>query len=183
MVQRRGTAKVHKDKVFLSPRCVPTHAGEEKPASHILLRFDPILRLPDAGGAVREDDAVQMIDLMLEDARQPAFRLDLHRLAVAIQPFDLDRKVTLHLPNQSRHGEAALDAHDLFFGGFHDLRILYCPDFLGRVLLLFIFFMLKIFDHDNNRDVVMQCIKQCKYDISCKRSILFIKVMVYTTIE
>ena len=56
--------------------------------SNVIQRRFFRLRFPDPGGTVGEDDTVKVVDLVLEDARQPAFGFNLHRLSPACQPFD-----------------------------------------------------------------------------------------------
>ena len=89
-----------------------------------------------------------MVDLMLEDACQPAFGFDLHRLAVAVQSLDLNGGMPLHFTDQVGDGEAALHTHQHLFGGFDDFRVGDRPHFLGSVLLIFIFLPFIVFHND-----------------------------------
>ena len=43
---------------------------------------------PDVVGAVDKEHAIQVINFVLENARQPSFGLDAHRLAVPVLAFD-----------------------------------------------------------------------------------------------
>src|SRR5574342_1428361 len=49
-----------------------------------------LFRLPDFCGAVGEEHTVQVVDLVLEDARQPALGLDFYGLAAPVQAVGLD---------------------------------------------------------------------------------------------
>ena len=52
-----------------------------------LLWLDLILWFPDTGGAVGKEDSIQVVDLVLEDARQPTFGFYLHRLSMPVHSF------------------------------------------------------------------------------------------------
>src|SRR5512137_2781217 len=82
------------------------HSALAHPASWRSIRGDGLdvllFALPDFGGAIDEQCPVQMIQLMLEDARQPPGGLDAHGLTTAIQALDGDRVAALHLTNQAR---------------------------------------------------------------------------------
>ena len=90
-----------------------------------------------------------MIDLMLEDARQPAPGFDLHRLAMTVHSFDLHLGMALHLPHQAWDGETALHTQQSFLGYFYDLGVDHRPHFFRRVFILLILFAFIIFDDDD----------------------------------
>ena len=73
--------------------------------------------------ALREQNSIQVIDLMLEDARQPALCLDLGGLAMTVQSLHLYIPVAFHLTDQIRDGESALHAQQSLFRGLNDLWI------------------------------------------------------------
>src|SRR5687768_2144517 len=141
--RKRGRSSAVSWRIFIAMNYVARNTTLD-----FLFRFDFILRFPDPCGPVGKEYSVQVIDLVLEDARQPALCLDLHRLTVAVQSFYLDRRMTLHLPHQPGDGETAFHTHDFLFGSFDDLRIYNSPYFLRCVLLIFVFSTLVIFDDD-----------------------------------
>src|SRR6185503_7966302 len=78
---------------------------------------------PEMRRALREQNSIQVIDLMLEDACQPAPCLDLGRLAMTVQSLHLYSLVAFHLTNQIRDGETALHAQQSLFRSLNDLWI------------------------------------------------------------
>src|SRR5258707_12827550 len=78
---------------------------------------------PDLGSAVDEQDAVEVVDLVLEDARQPIAGLDLDGLAFAVEGFDGDGFVAQDVAGIARQRQAALGPiHHLLPAG-HDLGL------------------------------------------------------------
>src|ERR1019366_9745259 len=62
------------------------------------------------GEPVGEEDAVQVVDLVLDGTGQQAGALDPHRLAVAVERLAHHLVGTRHLPHHAGDGEAALVA-------------------------------------------------------------------------
>src|SRR3981081_1791904 len=62
----------------------------------LLLRLD-LAQGVEAGQTICEEDAVEVVDLVLDRARQQCIALDLHRLALAVQPARHDLHVALDL--------------------------------------------------------------------------------------
>src|SRR5690606_41985675 len=58
--------------------------------------------------AIDKQDAIDMIDLVLQDAREQAFRLDLHRLAMLVHSRDDDADGAIDHLIQARQAQAAL---------------------------------------------------------------------------
>src|SRR5690606_6193886 len=86
---------------------------------------------------VGEEDAVQMIDLVLEDDGEIALGLDPHRLVVHVDRLDRHAPGTLDIAGPARNAEAALRP-DLRPARLDDLRV---EELQGRLLraVLFIF--------------------------------------------
>ena len=76
--------------------------------------FYRLFWLPDLRGKVSKDNAIQVIDLMLKDARQPSINLELHRLAAAIETLNTDFIRPFHLADQHRDRQAAFYAYNRF---------------------------------------------------------------------
>src|SRR4030042_1570603 len=58
-----------------------------------------------------------MVNLVLKDARQPAFRLNGHRAAMSVQSLNRDSFKALHIPLDAWYGEATLSTeHSLLRG-------------------------------------------------------------------
>ena len=64
--------------------------------------------LPNFIRPIGKHNPIQMIHLMLENARQPTLGFDGHRLAAAVQAFDGQRLVAFHIPGITRDGKASL---------------------------------------------------------------------------
>src|SRR3954451_21871907 len=62
----------------------------------------------DVDYAVGEEDAVEVVDLVLEHARVVVLGLDAYLFALGRLPFDGDATVAGHLPNPTRYAEAPL---------------------------------------------------------------------------
>src|SRR5581483_2940031 len=73
----------------------------------LLLRLDPV-DLRAIPHAVEEERSLQVIDLVLEDARQPPFRLDPHLLTFAVAALDRQAGGTGDRPLPVGRGKAAL---------------------------------------------------------------------------
>ena len=56
-----------------------------------------VFGLPQLVGQIGEQHPLQVIDLMLEDARQPVFGFDGYWLAAAVLPFDRDSGMAFDL--------------------------------------------------------------------------------------
>src|SRR5438309_4620796 len=83
-------------------------------------RFDLAQRaLVDSRG---EEDAVEMIDLMLNRTRQQPIALDPHLLAAAVDALGHHALAARHLADEAGHREAAFEA-DLFTFAPHHLGI------------------------------------------------------------
>ncbi len=74
---------------------------------HVVVRLF-FLEGPHALGAVRVQNAVQMVDLVLEDARQPALSAQAHGRPAAVEALDRDLGEAFHLAGVTRHRQAAL---------------------------------------------------------------------------
>src|SRR4030065_1036981 len=95
------------------------------------------LSLPEFFRPVHKQDAVQMVDLMLEDARQPAFGFDSHRMPMTVQSFYRHYFQALHLPLDARDGKAALGTEHCNVGGTRNLGV-YQDIKFGRSLFIFL---------------------------------------------
>jgi hypothetical protein len=61
-----------------------------------------------------------MINLVLEDARQPAFGSDPHRRPLRVEALDDDLRMPLDFTGEPGHGEASFDAGNFFPRGAGD---------------------------------------------------------------
>ena len=56
--------------------------------------------LPDLGGQIGEQDAIEMIDFMLEDARQPTLGFDLGRFSMPVLELNSNALISLYITDQ-----------------------------------------------------------------------------------
>src|ERR1700716_3683526 len=75
----------------------------------------------EAGEPVGEENAVEVVDLVLDRARQQRITLDLHRLAVAVEPARNHLHVAFDLAHIAGYREATLQT-DLLALPLHHLR-------------------------------------------------------------
>ena len=68
------------------------------------------------GNVVNEEDAVTVVEFVLEDARQQAFRLDAHRLPTRVESLDSDGTMARDVANPTRYRQAPLDSFLHFTG-------------------------------------------------------------------
>src|SRR3989440_8049743 len=87
----------------------------------LILRFDLAQRV-EAGQTVGEENAVNVVDLVLDGARQQRITLELHRLAVPVEPPCHHLHVTLDLTHISGAEQAAFDT-DLLAIPLDHLRV------------------------------------------------------------
>ena len=64
------------------------------------LVFYRLLRLPHLRSKVGKDNTVDMVDLMLEDTRQPAINFEFHRLSAAVETPDANFLGPFHFAYQ-----------------------------------------------------------------------------------
>src|ERR1035437_5587583 len=133
---RAGTAKSAVPqktmRIRMPPGAVRLRSADELALERrglLLVGAVPLLQraLDHLGG---EEDAVEVIDLMLDGAGEQPVALDADLLAVAVQPPGHDTVAALHLADQSGDGEAALiprllalAAHHLGVGELVDLVV------------------------------------------------------------
>src|SRR5438876_1927879 len=72
----------------------------------LLFRFHFAQRV-ETGQPVGEEDAIEVIDLVLDRARQQRVALDLHRLPLAVEAARHDLHVASDFADVSLHGEAS----------------------------------------------------------------------------
>src|SRR6266852_1427262 len=89
---------------------------------HLLLFRFHLAQRVETGQPVGEEDAVQVVDLVLDGARQQRVALDLHRLPLAVEPACHHLHVAFDLADVARNREAALQA-DLLALPLHHLRV------------------------------------------------------------
>ncbi len=70
--------------------------------------LDPILRSPHLGGAINVENAIQVIDLMLQDARQPSRGFQALRLSVPVLCLHRYRFMAFYFSDIPGYGEASL---------------------------------------------------------------------------
>src|ERR1035437_9467841 len=122
---RAGTAKSAVPqktmRIRMPPGAVRLRSADELALERrglLLVGAVPLLQraLDHLGG---EEDAVEVIDLMLDGAGEQPVALDADLLAVAVQPPGHDTVAALHLADQSGDGEAALVPRLLALAAHH----------------------------------------------------------------
>src|SRR3972149_12051003 len=78
---------------------------------------------PDVVGPIDIQHPVEVVHFVLEDARQPAIRLQAERPAMPVETLHGDRLEALDVAIVARDGEAGLIRHDGLWGIADDLRV------------------------------------------------------------
>ena len=109
---------------------------------HFLGFFDP----PHARGPVGEQYPVQMINLMLKNARHPARQFELYLFALAVKTLYLQFFVTLNISLDARDRETGFRPFHQILGSSNDFGVHQGIQFFGR----FFIFIIAVFDDNNS---------------------------------
>src|SRR5688572_25314586 len=94
-----------------------------------------------------------MVNLMLENARQPTLRFELGWLAMPVQALHLYRSLTLHFADQVGDGQTAFHTHQGLFGALYNLWVDHNVELFRLDFASFIIFFTVLYNDQSFRDI------------------------------